>query len=284
MKSKYFLITGCSTGIGEACALHFAKKGHRVFAGVRKKGDGQALEKKAGANLTPLILDVTSQKSITDSFKLVSDFNPEGLDGLVNNAGIVVAGPQEFIPIEAFRRQLEVNVTGPMAVTQAFLPLLRKRRGRILNMGSLSGLTAIPFVGPYAASKFALRGLTDALRLELHPWGIRVVLIEPGPIATPIWEKSKTLAFEMVENVPEAERYYGKVLKDFVKGMERTVRMAVSPQTVVDVVEDALLSKNPKIYYPVGRAAKLQAALAHLVPQTLMDKIIMTGMGLSHLN
>jgi NAD(P)-dependent dehydrogenase (short-subunit alcohol dehydrogenase family) len=279
---KNFLITGSSTGIGEATALHLAAKGHQVFAGVRKNEDGEKLRAKAlDKNLIPVLLDVVDEKSLAAAFQFISG-QVAGLDGIVNNAGVVIAGPQEFIPLKAFRQQLDVNVTGPFAVTQIFLPLIRKFTGRIVNVGSLSGLISVPFVGPYGASKFALRGLTDSLRLELYPWKIHVALIEPGPVATPIWNKSKNLAFELIKgSLPEANKYYEKVLANFTKLLDQTVKLAVPVENVVKVIDHALLSSSPKIYYPVGRGAKLQSAMSHLVPQFMMDKVILKSAGLS---
>src|SRR5712691_5002789 len=178
------VITGAASGIGEACALHLDKLGFCVFAGVRREVDGAALQGKASERLTPLLLDVTDAASIRFAVEIVATGVVEtGLAGLVNNAGITVAGPLEFLPVSELRRQLEVNVIGQVAVTQAFLPLLRRGQGRIVNMGSLAGRIATPFIGPYHASKFAMEALTDSLRMELRRWGMHVSLIEPGFIA-----------------------------------------------------------------------------------------------------
>src|SRR5216684_7141096 len=187
MATGNIVITGASTGIGEACALRLDGLGYRVFAGVRRFADGEALKKKSSDRLSPVMLDVTSEESITAAVRTVGDVP---LAGLVNNAGIVVAGPLELIPIAMWRKQLEVNVIGQVAVTQAFLPMLRAGCGRIVNMGSIAGRSALPFSGPYCASKFALEGLTDSLRMELRQFGISVSIIEPGAVKTPIWEKT----------------------------------------------------------------------------------------------
>src|SRR5258708_33287478 len=184
--ARSVVATGASTGIGEACALRLDRRGFHVFAGVRREVDGGALKQKASGRLTPILLDVTDASSIKSAAAAVAaSLDEEGLSGLVNNAGIAIAGPLEFLPIDELRRQFEVNVIGQIAVTQAFLPLLRKGHGRIVNMGSISGRLAFPLLGPYAASKFALRALTTALRMELRPWGIPVSIIEPSGIATP---------------------------------------------------------------------------------------------------
>jgi NAD(P)-dependent dehydrogenase (short-subunit alcohol dehydrogenase family) len=191
-QSDSVVITGASTGIGAACALALDKLGYRVFAGVRHPADGERLQQQAGPRLMPIRLDVTDAASISAASHTVAAMVGErGLAGLVNNAGIGVAGPIELLPLADWRRQFEVNVFGLIAVTQTFLPLIRTGRGRIINMGSIAGRASMPFMAPYAASKHALEAITDALRLELQPWGIRVALIAPGAIATPIWKNSE---------------------------------------------------------------------------------------------
>jgi NAD(P)-dependent dehydrogenase (short-subunit alcohol dehydrogenase family) len=190
--SHAVVITGASTGIGAACALHLDRIGFRVFAGVRRRQDGERLRSVSSPDLIPLQLDVTDRNSLRDAQQRVAEEIGESrLVGLINNAGIAVASPLEAVPIEDLRRQLEVNVVGQVAVTQVFLPLLRAGQGRIINMGSIAGRATMPLMGPYSASKYALEAITDALRLELQPWGIHVAIIEPGAIATPIWEKSR---------------------------------------------------------------------------------------------
>ncbi|MDQ1255679.1 MAG: hypothetical protein QG656_272, partial [Candidatus Hydrogenedentes bacterium] len=172
-KDRHVVITGASTGIGEACALEMASRGWRVFAGVRKSKDGEALVAKAGPAITPLLLDVTRREDIVDAEKRVRDIvGDEGLAGLVNNAGIAVAGPLEFMPMEDIERQLRVNVLGVIGMIQTFLPLVRMAHGRIVVMGSNSGFWCEPFLAAYGASKFALEGIVDSLRTELHPWRI----------------------------------------------------------------------------------------------------------------
>jgi NAD(P)-dependent dehydrogenase (short-subunit alcohol dehydrogenase family) len=175
--AKAVLVTGASTGIGEACALRLAARGIRVFAGVRSESDGASLRQRASDGLTPVLIDVTVPDAIALARGTVADLvGPEGLAGLVNNAGVV----------DEVRKEFDVNVFGAIAVTQAFLPLLRGGRGRIVNMSSISGRIALPFAGPYAASKFALEAISDSWRVELRPWGIRVAIVEPGEVDTPI--------------------------------------------------------------------------------------------------
>ena len=174
--------------------MHLDGLGFRVFAGIRKSADGEALQEVASDRLRPVYLDVTDGESIRAAAEIVeAGCGASGLSGLVNNAGIVIAGPLEFLPLVSLRSQLEINVVGQIAVTQELLALLRRARGSIVNMSSVSGRVAAPFLGPYSASKFALEALSDSMRLELRPWGISVSVVEPGPIATPIWEKSRTV-------------------------------------------------------------------------------------------
>ncbi|PYR57414.1 MAG: short-chain dehydrogenase/reductase, partial [Acidobacteria bacterium] len=171
--TRRVLITGSSTGIGEACARRLDAAGWRVFAGVRREEDGQRLRAGMSSRLTPVLLEVTDAASMARAARTIGVEGADaGLDGLVNNAGIAVAGPLEYLPIADFRRQLEVNVVGPLAVTQALLPAIRARRGRIVLMGSIAGRMTVPFLGPYSASKFALEAMADALRVELQPWDI----------------------------------------------------------------------------------------------------------------
>ena len=189
------VITGASTGIGAACALHLDALGLRVFAGIRNAADGEALHAQASSRLVPVHIDVTDSASIAAAVDTIQSLvGDAGLGGLVNNAGIAVGGPLEMLPLDELRRQFEVNVIGQLAVTQAFLPLLRKARGRIVNIGSIAGRVPLPLIGPYSMSKFALNAMTKSLRLEVDAWGIKVAIVEPGAIATPIWKKSTAAA------------------------------------------------------------------------------------------
>jgi NAD(P)-dependent dehydrogenase (short-subunit alcohol dehydrogenase family) len=272
MATGSIVITGASTGIGEACALRLDALGYRVFAGVRKPADGEALKKKASGQLSPLLLDVTSEESLAAAVRTVGDIP---LAGLVNNAGIVVAGPLELVPIAMWRKQLEVNVIGQVAVTQAFLPMLRAGRGRIVNMGSVAGRSALPFSGPYCASKFALEGLTDSLRMELRQWGISVSIIEPGAIRTPIWDKSAAGANEYLNAVPaQLLELYRAMLAKLQAAAAHAGKHAIGPEEVAKAVEHALTSTKPKTRYVVGSDAKLRMRLIHL-PDRLVDSLIL---------
>lgn len=279
---KSVVITGASTGIGAACALHLDQLGWRVFAGVRMQADAETLKAKASARLTPIALDVTDTVSIATAAGAVAGaVGQAGLAGLVNNAGIAVPGPIEFLPLPDLRRQLEINVVGPVAVTQAFLPLIRAGHGRIVNMGSISGRMATPFTGAYGASKFALEALTDALRLELAPWGISVSVIEPGAIATPMWEKSAKAAQAMLEAAPpEALALYADAIQAVRQTAAHSAKSAVDPIEVARAVLHALAAAKPRTRYVVGGRAKIQAAVAQLVPDRVRDRLVAKAMRL----
>jgi len=279
---KSVVITGASTGIGAACALHLDKLGLRVFAGVRRQTDAEALKSKASSRLVAIALDVADSLSVSTAASAVAGaVGDAGLDGLVNNAGVVVTGPVEFLPLPELRRQLEINVVGQVAVTQAFLPLIRAARGRIVNMGSIAGRLATPFSGAYGASKFALEALTDALRLELAPWGISVSIIEPGAVATPIWEKGKKNGAAMLAAAPpEALVLYAEALEAFKRNSEHAAKNAADPMDVARAVEHALTAAKPKTRYVVGRQARIGAAMALLVPDRMRDTMVAKAMRL----
>ena len=276
------VVTGASTGIGEACALRMAERGYTVFAGVRRDEDGERLVTAAKGPLTPIRLDVISPEEIEAAARTVGEAAGErGLRGLVNNAGIVVAGPLEFVPIEELRKQLEINVIGQVAVTQAFLPMLRRARGRVVNIGSIAGRIPTPFVGPYGASKHAMEALSDAFRFELAPWGIQVSLVEPGAIQTPIWKKSEATALASMESGGDAlESLYGPQLEALQKGVERIVRVALPATKVADAVEHALPARRPKTRYLVGFDARVQAWIRRWLPDRLRDTVLRKAMGM----
>ncbi|MBW4564326.1 MAG: SDR family oxidoreductase [Mojavia pulchra JT2-VF2] len=275
------VITGASTGIGEACALLLDKLGFCVFAGVRKDVDAQKLQQKASQRLIPIFLDVTDADSIAFAVETVKNTVGDEIVGLVNNAGIAVPGPLELLPIAEFQQQLQINVTGQLAVTQAFLGLLRQGRGRIVNMGSISGRSAAPFLGAYNASKFALEALTDVMRMELRPWGISVSIIEPGAIATPIWEKSFTQADTAKQNLSQsAQNLYGHAMTAVRKQVGILASKSISADIVAQAVIHALTAKKPKTRYLVGQDAKMAAVLKYLLPDKLYDRVILYSMGL----
>ena len=276
------VITGASTGIGEACALHLDKLGYRVFAGIRKAADGESLARRASDRLVPLRLDISDEMEIAQAARSVIEaLDSSGLVGLVNNAGIVVGGMLEFLPLDALRRQFEVNVIGQIAVTQAFLPSLRKARGRIVNISSLGGLISSPFTGAYSASKFALEALTDALRMELRPWKIHVALVEPGYIQTPIVSKSLAAADTLSAQLStEALELYGPRLQAVREATEREAAHAAPTEVVVRAVVHALTSRRPRTRYAVGPHSGFQLRLGRALPDRWRDALLVRHLGL----
>ncbi len=275
------VITGASTGIGEAAALRLARLGYLVFAGVRREADGAALQAQVPERIRPLRLDVTSAEDIAAAVSTVRAAVPGGIAGLVNNAGIAVAGPLECVPPDEIRRQFEVNFIGPVAVTQAFLPLLRAGRGRLINVGSVGGRIALPFVGAYASSKFAIEAASDVFRIELSSWGIAVSIIEAGAIATPMWEKARQGAEAIVEGLSEeGRRLYGDLI---TKARERTAHMArtASPaEPVAAAIEHALCAARPKTRYRVGKHAKVQHFVGRYLPDRWRDFCVRFFLGI----
>ena len=260
------VVTGASSGIGHACSIRLAAAGWRVYGGVRSQSDGDTLR---GIGVEPLELDVTDAAQIADAVAAVG----ASLDGLVANAGIAVASPLELVPLDELRRQLEVNVLGQVAVVQAFLPALRRARGRIVLMGSVGGRSALPFLGPYAASKHALEAVADSLRVELRPWGVAVSIVEPASVRTGIWEKGAARAEELSRGLaPEAASLYARRVERF-----RAVALARGPGGDPDdpakVVEHALTARRPRARYLVGRDAHLRAWLERL-PTRLRDRLL----------
>ncbi|MCH7493289.1 SDR family oxidoreductase [bacterium] len=263
------LVTGTSSGIGEAIALDLAAAGWRVWAGVRDPRDGERLRQAAGGNLEPLALDITDEGQVAAAAERVGG----RLDALVNNAGIVVAGPLEALPLAALRRQLEVNVVAQVGVTQALLPALREARGRIVFISSVSGLLAFPLLGAYAASKHALEAVGDAWRRELAPWGIGVSLVEPGPVKSGIWEQTRASAQAAVAEVDEATlALYEGAIAGLEKGAAEAEEGAEEPRVVVDAVRHALTSPNPRTRYLVGPRAKWRTLLARYLPDRWLDR------------
>ena len=270
------VITGASTGIGRATALYLDQCGLTVFAGVRKKVDAESLRKEGSPRLHPIYIDLLKLDSIRDAARIIErELDGGGLDGLVNNAGISVGGPLEFVELDELRMQLEVNVTAQVAVTQIFLPLLRRERGRIVNIGSIGGRVASPMLGPYAASKFALEALSDSLRVELSTFGMYVSLIEPGAIDTPIFGKGSRRADEQLEGYPEHVReLYEPGLQAVRDAFDEMSRTAAPPVKVARAVHHALTARRPRTRYLVGLDAKLQATLARFLPDRAKDWLL----------
>jgi NAD(P)-dependent dehydrogenase (short-subunit alcohol dehydrogenase family) len=265
---KCVLVTGASSGIGRECATLLAARGFKVFAGVRRQEDAVALASAAPADIRPLMLDVTDPVSIEAAAAMIrASLDPSDWFSLVNNAGITVAGPLELLEMGALRRQLEVNVLGPVAVTQALLPTLREHRGRIILMGSLFGRIALPFVAPYAAAKFALEAIADSLSLELQPWGISVSLLEPGNIATPIWQRTKERAMASVGALPADKLgLYREALHSFEKLTDWYAKSGIPASRVARIVARALTARRPRIRYRVGMDARFYGTFGPLLP------------------
>jgi NAD(P)-dependent dehydrogenase (short-subunit alcohol dehydrogenase family) len=272
---KTVVITGASTGIGRATSLHLVRNGFRVFAGVRKQKDADLLSAAGGADLVPIELDVTDADSIATAAKKVGELlGARGLDGLVNNAGIGIAVPVEAVSMDALRRSFEIDVFGQIAVIQAFLPLIRRRRGRIVNMGSVGGHITIPFGGVLCACKSAFGSVSDALRLELHPFGIRVCLIEPGAIATPGVEKTLgDVEGAIASFPPEASRRYGPMFREFSKRSYERESKGSPPDVVARAVLHALTARRPRARYPVGKHSRLLGTLPRVLPDRSLDYI-----------
>ena len=271
------LITGASTGIGRATALRLAGAGWNVFAGVRREEDGLSLKgTDTTGRLEPVRLDVTDEVSIESALAHVAErVGDQGLGGLVNNAGIGVGGPLEHLDLDDLRRQFEVNVIGQIAVTQAALPLLRRGKGRIVFTGSIGGRMAFPFLGPYNASKAALAALASALRQELRPWDIPVILLEPGSIDTPLWDKSSEAAASQTEAMSdEARSQYGAAIQGLGKVIEETAARGSSPETVAEAVEKALTDSRPPLRRLIGTDARVQAVLHGALPGRTFESFI----------
>lgn len=274
---KAVLITGASTGIGEACAYYLAARDWLVYAGVRREEDARRLE-AAGSQIRAVKLDVTQASQIEAAVKGIHKARGDmGLQGLVNNAGIAVSGPLEFLPMNELRRQFEVNFFGPAAVTQACLPLLRGGLGRVVNVSSLSGRIAAPMVGPYAASKFALEAFTDALRRELMPWKLHVCSIQAGNINTPIWEKSLREGEKILKRLPaKAQALYGPMMEGAARRTQRAIAQGIGTEAVARAVLHALSARRPRTRYIMGRGTRLTLFLARWLPDEVLDFLIGT--------
>lgn len=268
------LISGASTGIGRACAIHLANAGHTVWAGVRAEKSFQELEKLSVRGLTPVYLDVTDSKSLASAVKDVKKTSG-GLHGLINNAGIAVGGPIEGLSMDDWRRQFDTNFFGLIELTKACLPMLRESKGRIINMSSLSGRIASPYMGPYSASKFALEAYSDTLRREVGKFGVEVCVVEPGPIDTPIWKKSMQEGLDKKAQMSDdVQAAYGRSLDKFFKTIEKAELAASPVEWVVRAVDHALTARRPRTRYPVGRGIGVAAKISNVMPDRVMDRLI----------
>jgi NAD(P)-dependent dehydrogenase (short-subunit alcohol dehydrogenase family) len=271
------LITGASTGIGQASALRLARAGWTVLGGVRSSADGERLAGEAPAGrVQPLLLDVTDSEQIRQAAARVGELGR--LDALVNNAGIGVGGPLELIDPDDLRRQFDVNVLGQVAVTRALLPALRAARGRIVFVSSVGGRVAMAFTAPYAASKHAIEAIGDALRVELRTSHVQVTLIEPGSVATPIWDKSRTEA-ERVSIPEQLSAEYGHVVEAMDKTLRTTAERGVPPEQVAATIERALSARTMRSRYVVGRDARAMIAIRRLLPDHVFDRVARRALG-----
>lgn len=276
------LITGSSRGIGEATAKHLAGLGYRVFAGVRDVRDAERLRSQASDRMTPMILDVTNQEQIRQVVHEIEQrVGDRGLWGLINNAGNAVGGPLEFISEQELRRLFEVHVFGTLALTRAALPLVRRSRGRIVNVSSTASLMVAPFHGPYSAAKLALNGLSDALRLELRPHGTHVSTIICGSVRTEIWEKGIGLSRALgAQYPPHALELYGDAWQRLMDYFLEIGRSGETPENAARIIGRAITDKRPHNVYYVGRDARTHKALTRLLSSKLKDKVILRRIGL----
>ena len=265
---RKILITGASTGIGRAIALALDEEGWQVFAGVRSQKDGKSLKSESSENLVPIILDITKKEHIKKAVEKIGD----SLHGLINNAGIVSPGPLELMPIKDIKEQLDVNVVSQISVTQSFLPSLRNSQGRIIFMSSVSGMMVFPLLGAYAASKHALEAIGDGFRRELKKWDIKVSIIEPGSMKTPIWKKTLGRGSAQMKDIPKEKlKLYENEINSLLKGASEAEKKALDVQYVVDAVLDALDSSHPKTRYIVGPIHKIKTIIARFLPDSFLD-------------
>ncbi|MEP2828906.1 SDR family oxidoreductase [Parvibaculum sp.] len=279
---KSVVVTGVSTGIGHAAARVLADKGFHVFGSVRKEADAERLKKELGGKFTPLIFDVTDEAAVRRGAETVrAALKGETLAGLVNNAGIAVSGPLIEVDPDDFRKQMDVNVTGPFLVTQAFAPLLgadstlKGTPGRIVNISSVGGIRAMPFIGPYAASKFAIEGFSEALRRELMLFEIPVIVIGPGPVKTAIWDKAEEIDIARYSNSP-----YLPILEKFQKVFIQQGREGYPAERLGRLIHKALTVPNPKIRYSAVKGRLAEKLMMALAPKTMLDKMIANMLGL----
>jgi NAD(P)-dependent dehydrogenase (short-subunit alcohol dehydrogenase family) len=272
------LITGASSGLGHAAALLMARKGWQVFGSVRKPADGERLQSASEGRVTPVFFDLNDGPAIAAAAEVVRQkVGTAGLNALVNNAALMVQGPLEYVPLDDVRRQFEINVFGQLAVTQAFLPLIRQARqangkARILFIGSLIAKMAVAFFGPLCASKFALEALADSLRLELHKFGIDVIKVHPGTIATPAVDKARQDAETMLAALPPAgQEQYGDTIRQWVEVFAKEAATGTTPDKVAEVIHTALSAEHPKGMYMGDWSTAALESFVSLAPQGLLD-------------
>lgn len=279
MSKKTIFITGASTGIGLASALKLSQFDFNVIAGVLPSEDTTALK---NMNISILPLDITKHDMVVDvAERLKKELDGVGLYGLLNNAGIAISGPLEFVPMSEIRRQLDVNLFGHIQVTQALLPLIRQAKGRIVNITSMLGRVATAFSGPYCMSKYAMEAFSDVLRLELAPLGVHVSAVEPGSIATPIWGKFEEQATELLDELPPQGRYlYAEKYKTSIDVGMKWARQGIPPERVANKVAHAFTAKRPKAAYIVGVDAHQAIFAKRLLPRRWFDAVLRMRYGM----
>lgn len=281
------LITGASTGIGRATALRLAATDWTVLAGVRDVSAGERLVGDAGPSrrVIPLSLEVTDAAQVAEAAARVEEESARpgaslrgGLDALVNNAGIAVGGPLELVSPEDLRRQFEVNVFAQVAVTTAMLPALRRAGGRIVFVSSIGGRVAMAFTAPYAGSKHAIEAFGDALRVELRTSGVQVALVEPGSVATPIWDKGRA-EVEQASVPPELQEQYGHIPAAIDKLLQNALKRGVAPELVAETIERALTARRMRSRYLVGTDAKVMLLIKRMLPDHAFDRFARRALG-----
>ncbi|MCB8926640.1 MAG: SDR family oxidoreductase [Ardenticatenaceae bacterium] len=280
---KYVVVTGASTGIGYDAARYLIERGFHVFGSVRKQVDADRVQGELGEQFTPLLFDVTDEEAVATAVSQVAEIvGDTGLAGLVNNAGIAVAGPLMYLSLDEMRWQMEVNLLGQLSVTQKFLPLLGAvpnaphPPGRIVNISSVSGKVVYPFMGPYAASKHALEAMSDALRRELLMFGIDVIVIGPGSVQTPIWDKAQDIDVE-----PYRETPYLGMMEGMKKTLVRQGKSGIPVEKVSEVIYEALTKEKPKTRYAIARKLLSGWLLPRYLPARMFDNIVAKRLGLT---
>jgi len=281
---KTVVITGASTGIGEATALYLAKHGWRVYAGVRKQSDADALSASSEGDIRPLILDVTRQEHLEIAVRTVSEtLKGETLTGLVNNAGIANMGPLAIQPLDDFKAHFEVNVFGLLCASQAFAPLLGMDKtrtgapGRIVNITSVGGRISAPFLGAYTATKHAVEAITDTLRRELVIFGIDAIAVGPGSVKTPIWDKAE----EANSDGPYSESAWSDALKQFEQVMLKGGRDGLPPEQIAKVIEIALEDATPRARYSPVPNKLTNWYIPTLLPKRVLDGVFRKRFGMT---
>jgi NAD(P)-dependent dehydrogenase (short-subunit alcohol dehydrogenase family) len=282
---KYVVLTGASSGIGRGCVKVLIQKGFHVFGSVRKQADADSLLKEFGDKVTPLIFEATDVAAVKEAAdKVKSIVGDTILSGLVNNAGVAVTGPMMHMPIDEFRYQMEVNTVGPIITIQAFLPLLGavnppiENPGRIINITSMAGVRAAPFFGPYSASKHALEAISGSLRQELMLYGVDVIIIGPGAVATPIWNKAKQVDNSQYDNTDYKQSY--KKMNDFMSAMGP---QGIPVEKVGELVHHTITTDKPKVRYAIAPNMLTDWIIPQNLPKRVLDKIIAGKVGLNKL-